>query len=144
MSEQDPKIIVDDDWKSQVEKEKEELQKQMEEQSGGDDNQFPEPSFVMLVSSLATQAVAALGQIPHPVSHQVEVDKPLAKHLIDTLAMLEQRTQGNLDSDEAALLENTLHQLRMAFVATPDDAASTDAANNPAAAPNQESSIELP
>ncbi len=134
-----PKIIVDDDWKSQAQAEKEQLQqqaaaKQQEEtatqeqsneatpppetaeppepQSGG---QLPPASFNVLVTSLATQALASMGQIPGPEGKPV-VELDHAKHFIDTLAVLEDKTKGNLSDDEAALLGNAVHELRLMFV----------------------------
>ena len=136
--EEEPKIIVDSDWKAQVQAEKEKL-KQQEQATSGDAEQadeasvdakqaadqeqiptgeIPPASFPMLITTLATQAAAALGQIPDPVAGKPIVNKPLAKHLIDTLAILEEKTRGNLSDDEAQLLGAALHELRFAFVNT--------------------------
>ena len=79
--------------------------------------QIPEASFSTLVTMLATQAMAALGQIPDPVSKQPVVNVPLAKHFIDSLAVLEEKTKGNLTEMEAQMLESMLYELRMIFVA---------------------------
>ena len=114
--ESDPKIIVDDDWKSQVEREKDEVQQKMEQEP--DQADMPEASLPMLVTTLATQALANLGQIPDPVEGKAVVYKPLAKHFIDTLAVLDEKTKGNLSDEEAEMLEGTLHQLRMVYVST--------------------------
>jgi hypothetical protein len=120
-SDQEPKIIVDDDWKSQVEREKEQLRQQMEDEPAhGNEYALPPASIPVLVTTLATQALANLGQIPDPVENQPVVRKPMARHFIDTLAVLEEKTAGNLTDDEAALLTETLHQLRMIFVQTGD------------------------
>jgi Domain of unknown function (DUF1844) len=120
-SDQEPKIIVDDDWKSQVEKEKEQLRKKMDDEPRSkDDLQLPPASIPVLVTTLATQALANLGQIPDPVENQPVVRKPLAKHFIDTLSVLEEKTAGNLSEDESAILTESLHQLRMIYVKTPD------------------------
>lgn len=117
MSESEPKIIVDSEWKSRVEHEKENLKRQ--EQSGeareGAD-EMPPASFPMLVSTLATQALVALGQLPDPFSGQPELNLPVAKHFIDTLAILQQKTQGNLTAEESAMMTDVVHQLRLAFV----------------------------
>ena len=118
-NESDPKIIVDDDWKSQVEKEKEELQKKMEQDT--QQSEMPEASIPMLVSTMATQALANLGQIPDPIEGKPVIRKPLAKHFIDTLAVIEEKTTGNLTDEEQEMLQGTLHQLRMVFVNTPDE-----------------------
>ena len=128
-----PKIIVDDDWKSRAQAEKEQLQQQaagrgQEEpvEASKDDSpnapesdanaQLPPASFSVLVTTLATQALATMGQIPG------EDGKPMvqlahAKHFIDTLSVLEEKTKGNLEADEMVMLSNVLHELRMMFVA---------------------------
>ena len=129
-SEPHPKIIVDDDWKTRVQKEKETLaQPQTEPPAAQAPNtdinttereaqpSLPPPSFPFLVSTLVTEALAGLGQIPGPDNQPLPVNLPHAKHFIDTLAVLEEKTKGNLTREEAAMLENVLHELRMAFVA---------------------------
>ena len=136
-SDQEPKIMVDDDWKSQVEKEKEQLRKKMDDEpQSKDDLQLPPASIPILVTTLATQALANLGQIPDPVENQPVIRKPLAKHFIDTLCVLEEKTAGNLTDDEAAILSESLHQLRMIYVKTPDQ--------KPASDKPRPSTIELP
>jgi hypothetical protein len=77
---------------------------------------LPQASFTLLVATLATQATSALGQLPDPLSGKTEVRLELAKHVIDTLGVLDAKTKGNLTPDEAGMLENALHQLRLAFV----------------------------
>ncbi len=62
--------------------------------------------------------MGTLGHMPHPTSGEVEVNKPYAKHYIDTLEMLGEKTKGNLSDDEANMLSEALHALRMAFVNT--------------------------
>jgi hypothetical protein len=57
-----------------------------------------------------------LGEIPHPVSGERKKDLPLAKHTIDTLAMLKEKTAGNLTEEEQRLLDGMLYDLRMAFI----------------------------
>ncbi|HYX28754.1 MAG TPA: DUF1844 domain-containing protein [Pyrinomonadaceae bacterium] len=73
-------------------------------------------SFLSLVMSLASNAAASLGMMPHPVTGETGVDLQTAKHWIDVLGMLEQKTQGNLDSQEAQTVENLLADLRMQYV----------------------------
>jgi hypothetical protein len=77
---------------------------------------LPPPSFSLLVATLGSQAMVALGQVPSPLDGKTEVQPELAKHAIDTLAILEQKTKGNLTPEETALLEGALHQLRMAYL----------------------------
>jgi len=73
-------------------------------------------SFLSLIMSLASNAAASLGMMPHPVTGETGVDLKTAKHWIDVLGMLEQKTGGNLDSQEAEVLENLLADLRMQYV----------------------------
>ena len=73
-------------------------------------------SFLSLIMSLASNAAASLGMMPHPVSGETGVDLKTAKHWIDVLGMLEEKTQGNLDSQEAQVLEGLLADLRMQYV----------------------------
>ena len=116
--EKDPKIIIDDDWKSQVQQEKEQLREKVESSSRASEQpQIPPASFQMLVTTLSTQSMAAIGFLPDPVTGKAEKNLPMAKHFIDTLGVLEEKTKGNLLPDEASLLTETLHQLRMAFIA---------------------------
>jgi Domain of unknown function (DUF1844) len=78
---------------------------------------LPPPSFSLLVATFGSQAMVALGQVPNPLDGKTEVRLDLAKHAVDMLAILEQKTKGNLTSDETAMLESVLHQLRIAYVA---------------------------
>lgn len=78
----------------------------------------PPASFEVLVSMLFTQALGFLGEMPDPASGETEINKPFAKHTIDTLEMLSEKTAGNLSDDERRILSEALHALRMAFVAT--------------------------
>lgn len=114
------KIIIDEDWKSQVEAERQQQETGGTEQPDSEKRQpeLPPASFGMLLTSLATEAMISLGQVPHPVTQQTEISLDHARYLIDTLAVLEEKTRGNLDPQEKQALETTLSQLRMAFVAT--------------------------
>lgn len=84
-------------------------------QAGGDPLDDP-ASFLSLIMSLASNAAASLGMMPHPVTGETGVDLKTAKHWIDVLGMLDQKTQGNLDSQEAQVLESLLADLRMQYV----------------------------
>src|SRR5438876_12121169 len=83
--------------------------------AGGDPLDDP-ASFLSLIMSLASNAAASLGMMPHPVTGETGVDLKTAKHWIDVLGMLEQKTDGNLDEQEAQMLENLLADLRMQYV----------------------------
>ena len=116
------KIIVDEDWKSQVEREREEAARK---KSGAEpahaaeaspEVELPPASLISLASGLAFQATAFLGLLPDPVSGKPEKNLPQAKHLIDMLEVLQQKTEGNRTPEETEDLEGMLHQLRMAYV----------------------------
>ena len=83
--------------------------------TGGDPLDDP-ASFLSLIMSLASNAAASLGMMPHPVTGETGVDLQTAKHWVDVLGMLEEKTQGNLDEQEAQMLENLLADLRMQYV----------------------------
>jgi hypothetical protein len=120
-SDQPKKIIIDEDWKSQVEREKEELRHgPAKSQASTGDAELPPASLAFLVTSLVTQTMAALGQLPDPLSQEYQVSLPLAKLHIDLLAVLQEKTKGNLAPEEQLMLDESLHQLRMLFVAVRD------------------------
>jgi hypothetical protein len=73
-------------------------------------------SFVNFMMSLASQAAAALGAMPHPVTGQRTLDLDLAKHWIDTLAMLKDKTVNNLHPKEEQLMNGLLSDLRMQYI----------------------------
>src|SRR5882762_1525809 len=73
-------------------------------------------SFLSLIMSLASNAAASLGMMPHPVTGETGVDLKTAKHWIDVLGMLETKTRGNLDPQEAQVLEGLLSDLRLQYV----------------------------
>ena len=73
-------------------------------------------SFVNFLSTLATNAAASLGAMPHPATGQRGVDLETGKYWLDVLAMLGTKTQGNLHPQESRLLEGILADLRMQYV----------------------------
>jgi hypothetical protein len=77
---------------------------------------LPDASFQVLVSTFATQAAMALGQIPNPVSNQAEEDLQQAKFAIDLLQVLDEKTQGNRTAEEDKFLQDCLYQLRMVYI----------------------------
>jgi len=124
---EEKKIIIDEDWKSQVQAEKEQAAKEkteakpaeVEADSGGaNDVPMPDASFELLLTTLATEALVAMGQLPHPATGKMEAQRSQAKYLIDTLDVLREKTKNNLSPDEQQLLESMLHQLRMLFIQT--------------------------
>ena len=77
---------------------------------------LPEVTLATLVVSLSTSALYHLGEIADPVTGKTTKDLLLAKHTIDTLKMLQEKTAGNLDAEEKGLLENILYDLRLRYV----------------------------
>lgn len=72
--------------------------------------------FLDMVSLFSTQAMMALGKLANPATSKAEKNLPLARALIDMLAMLERKTAGNLTADEARLLRSALTDLQLMFV----------------------------
>jgi len=144
--ENEPRIIVDDDWKSQVEREKAEAEAQAAASGAGatpepGPGEIPPASMQTLVSTLATQAMAGLGLLQGPEG-AYPPDLDMARHFIDTLVVLEEKTQGNLSEDEATMLKDTLHQLRMVYLQLQQMIADAQNQGTPPESPS--SSIELP
>lgn len=78
----------------------------------------PTIDFYTFVLSLASSAFVHLGDAPHPETGQpIEPNFPVAQQTIDILAMLREKTKGNLTSEEEHFLENLLTDLRLRFVA---------------------------
>jgi hypothetical protein len=133
------KIIIDEDWKSQVQAEKEQATKSKPAVAEGattgqpdlGDVPMPPASLEMLLTTLATEALVALGQVPHPATGEAHVHRHQAQYLIDTIDVLRSKTKGNLTSAEQELIDSLLHQLRMVFIATADRPASAPSAAEP-------------
>jgi len=83
--------------------------------SGQKDQDVP-VDFATFVITLSTSALLYLGEIPDPETNKPVVNLPLAKHTIDILGMLKDKTRGNLTPDEAKVLDAFLYDLRMKFV----------------------------
>jgi len=77
---------------------------------------MPEVTFTTFIMSLNTSALYHLGEIDDPTSGQKTLDLVLAKHAIDTLKLLQDKTNGNLTEKESTLLENVLCDLRLRYV----------------------------
>jgi len=119
------KIIIDEDWKSQVEAEREAARRAAEANSRKADDSGsqagsgapPPANLTFLISSLYLQGAMALGILANPETGKPEVQFDRAKHAIDLLTMLEEKTQGNRTPEESLELETALHELRLAYVA---------------------------
>ena len=115
---EEPNIIVDEDWKAQARAEKEKLahQDQPQAEPAKDRPPLPPPSFTLLVLSLVAQARISLADMENPMTRKKDLDIEAAKHHIDMLEMLESKTKGNLSDDEKSLLDSVLYELRMRYV----------------------------
>lgn len=130
-----PKIVIDSDWKAQAQKEKERLAAQEKEaaakaaKSGpaagpgmggpagpGGQQELPPADFQTLVSMLTTQALMYLGGYADPETGRAVVAPEHARLQIDLLAMIEEKTKGNLTEQEATMLSRVLNELRLQFV----------------------------
>ena len=130
--ENEPKIVVDEDWKSRVRAEREAARKARtaepsaaEPADGAAAGRIPPASFEVLISTLMAQALTAMGKLPDPLQGHPVVRPDLAKHYIDMLGMLEEKTKGNLTPEEQQLLKNTLSDLRMGFVSVANQLSSS-------------------
>jgi hypothetical protein len=119
---EEKKIIVDEDWKKEAQREKEILAAQEEEEEKKKAKEetrrgpLPKGNLAALISMLTTQAFFAMGLLQVKDEEKREPDLELAKYNIDMLETLEEKTKGNLTEEEKKVLENTLGQVRMAYV----------------------------
>ena len=121
---QQKKIIVDEDWKQQAQREKEilsakedaEAKKEKVQGRNADRGPLPEGNFAALLSMLTTQALFAMGLLQIKGQEKKEPDLELAKYNIDILETLEEKTKGNLTKEEQKILTETLNELRMGYV----------------------------
>jgi hypothetical protein len=127
MAEEEKKIIADEDWKQEAQREKEVLaaQEKVEKEEKEAEQQeeepkargpLPEGNFAALISMLATQTLFALGLLNIKGQEGREPDLELAKYNIDMLETLEEKTKGNLTEEEQTVLSTTLSELRMGYV----------------------------
>lgn len=75
-----------------------------------------EVAFSAFILSLGTSALVHLGLTEDPTTGQKQVNLPMARHVIDILTMLKEKTVGNLEEDEIRLIDNLLFDLRLKFV----------------------------
>jgi hypothetical protein len=121
MAEEEKKIIADEDWKKEAQREKEVLaaQEEADKKKAQKDRRphgpLPKGDFIGLVNMLVTQTLFSLGLLEIE-GQQREPDLALAKYNIDILEVLQEKTKGNLTKEEEKLLENTIHDIRMGYV----------------------------
>jgi hypothetical protein len=118
--EQTPKILIDSDWKSEAQAEKERLAEQeaASQSSGGEgggEGELPPADFRGLMGMLASQAVMYMGGMQDKEGRAV-FDPYYAQHMIDLLGVLEEKTKGNLTDEEAGEISAVNRELRSQFV----------------------------
>lgn len=121
---QAPKIIVDEDWKKEAKREKEDLAAQEREEKKKVQAQegprragpLPKGDLAALISMLTTQALYALGVLQVKGQEDRQPDLEMAHYNIDMLEALEEKTKGNLTEAEEKVLRSTLSELRMGYV----------------------------
>lgn len=77
---------------------------------------MPEVTFSTFILSLASSTLVHLGEVPNPETGGIETNLQLAKHSIDVLEMLRDKTENGLEDQERTLLESILYELHMKFV----------------------------
>ncbi len=122
------KFQIDSDWKAEAEAEKTRLEEKVKaaeatkpaaasaRPAAGGQRELPKASVETLLQSIASQAMLYLGVIPDPRTGQRIQHLDLARHHIDTLAILEEKTKNNLTESENKLLLTTLYELRQAYI----------------------------
>jgi len=111
MTEEKKKIIVDDDWKAEAKQEKERLA-----QETAKHEPLPDPTFAELINMITMQAMVGLGGMSGPGGERIPPSLEVAKHYVDMLQVLEDKTKNNLTDDEKKLLDQVLYEMRMRYV----------------------------
>ena len=108
---------VETEAKAQDQVESIEPQTTLEDESESEIPGAEDPaSFVNFLSTLATNAAAALGAVPHPATGKRTLDLETGKYWLDVLGMVKEKTNGNLHPQESRLLDGLLGDLRMQYV----------------------------
>jgi len=140
MAEQQPSLHIDTDWKKQAQEEKKRLAEQEQKKAaeaakprpapaeptmggmpragaGRGERGLPPATFTTLVQSIVTQVLFYLGELSARGA-EPSLNLDMAKHNIDLLGVLEEKTKGNLTPEEKKLLDSVLYELRMRYVST--------------------------
>jgi len=140
MAEEQPSLHIDTDWKKQAQEEKRRLaeqeQKRQEQEratrptpaapvavpvgapaprAGRGTRETPPPSIGSIIQSIWTQAMLYLGELA-PSGMEPMLNLDMAKHQIDLLSILEDKTKGNLSPEEQHLLDGILYEARTRFI----------------------------
>lgn len=81
---------------------------------------MPRVTFSTFILSLASSALVQLGEVANPETGKTNQDLLMAKHTIDILTLLQEKTKNNLDADESRLMDGLLYELRMKYVMKKD------------------------
>jgi hypothetical protein len=111
MADEEKKIIVDDDWKAEARKEKERLAQETAQQEP-----LPDPNFAEVINMIAIQAMVGFGGMAGPGGERIPPNLDIAKHYVDMLQVLEDKTKGNLTDDEKNLLDQVIYEVRMRYI----------------------------
>jgi hypothetical protein len=90
--------------------------KEKVEKPANDPMDYPQVNFTNFVISLSTSALFQFGDFPEYEGGKAEKNLPAAKQTIDILDMLNEKTKGNLDQNEASLIQGVLYELKMRYV----------------------------
>jgi hypothetical protein len=117
----EPGLHTDEGWKRAVAEEKRRLREQEEQrrspvEAGAHARPPGQPTIQALMAGLYTQTLMALGELENPVTGAKNAEMGEAAFLIDTIAMLQEKTRGNLTADESSYVQNVLTDLRMRYV----------------------------
>ena len=139
MADEQPSLHIDTDWKKQAQEEKRRLAEQEQKKAaaaaaapkpapaeptgmpragggpGGRERAMPAASFTTLVQSIVTQILFYLGELSARGT-EPSLNLDMAKHNIDMLGVLEEKTKGNLTDEEQRLLDGALYESRMRYV----------------------------
>ena len=88
----------------------------MADQNANNSGGLPEVTFSTFILSIGSSALVQLGEVPDPETGQTMENLLAAKHSIDILSMLQEKTKTCLEQDEQQLLDTLLYDLRMKYV----------------------------
>ena len=109
-------LHIDDDWKTEAAQEKKRLAAQERAAAKGGGGTVPEAGFMDLLNLIAVQAAVGLGGMQGPGGEHIPPNPLLAKHHIDLLGVLAEKTAGNLTPEEKKTLDAIIYELRMQYV----------------------------
>lgn len=112
MAGDDPKILIDDDWKAEARREKERLAEEVKDRAPADSA----GGFLELINLIVMQTMAAMGMLTGPGGERFPTDLVAARHFIEMLHALEIKTKGNLSAEEQTLMTQVLYEMRMRYV----------------------------